>query len=78
MTGSNYAEFTTENLVRLFQEENDDQAFDQLLKNYYHLIYGTCLKYVQQEADAKDLTSDITILIWEKLPKTTVTNFNSW
>ncbi len=78
MLRSNYAEFTTENLIRLFQDEKDDQAFDQLLKNYYHLIYGTCLKFIQQEADAKDLTSDITILIWEKLPAAEVNNFNSW
>jgi len=78
MLQSNYAEFTTENLVRLFQEEKDDMAFDQLLKNNYHLIYGTCLKFVQQEADAKDLTSEITIFLWEKLPETEVNNFNSW
>ena len=78
MLRSNYTEFTTENLIRLFQEEKDDQAFDQLLKNYYHLIYGACLKFVPHEADAKDLTSAITILIWEKLPTANVTNFNSW
>ena len=73
-----YEEFTIENLIRLFQEEHDEKAFDQILKRYYHLIYGACLKFSSNKDDAKDLTLEVCTLIWEKLKLQEVHNFNSW
>ncbi len=78
MINQDYAILSTESLIRFFREEKDEKAFDQLLKNYYHLIYGACLKHTQQEADAKDIAAEVCTTIWEKLKTMEVENFSSW
>ncbi len=54
----------------------DDLA--ALYKPMMPLVYGSCLKYLRNEADAEDAVMDIFEKIAVKLRKTKIDHFKSW
>ena len=50
----------------------------ELYKRYRHLVFGSCLKYFKNRADAEDAVSEIFVLIDKKLKIHDVSNFKSW
>ena len=46
---------------------NKDLTYTSILKEYKSRIYKTCLSYIGDEENAKDVLQDICIIIWEKL-----------
>lgn len=65
-------------LIVQYKRTNDLNVLGNLYQRYMELVYGVCLKYLQDSDDAKDST----ILIFEelitKLQKHEVENFKSW
>lgn len=50
----------------------------ELYQRYTHLVYGVCMKYVQNEAQAEDMTMQIFEKLIQDLKKHHVTTFKPW
>jgi RNA polymerase sigma factor (sigma-70 family) len=65
-------------LVAQYKQTNDNALVGELYKRYTHLIFGVCMKYLKNEADAQDAS----ILIFEKLlidlKKYEIQQFKAW
>lgn len=67
-------------LLRRFGEEGDITVLGQLYERYMHLVYGVCLKYLEEREAAKDEVMNI----FEKLVTTVprqreeIVNFRTW
>ena len=53
-------------------------GISELYKRYNHLVFGSCLKYFKNRADAEDAVNEIFMLIDKKLKVHDVSNFKSW
>lgn len=73
-----YNNYTDEEVIHIFLENNDIEAIGVLYKRYSDLTYGLMLKYIQDSEKSADLMMDL----FEKLPsllkKYTIQNFRSW
>jgi RNA polymerase sigma factor (sigma-70 family) len=47
--------------------KGEKQAIEQLVLTYRDSVYRTCLAYVQNQADAEDLTQEVFVKLFEKL-----------
>ncbi|SDE01928.1 RNA polymerase sigma factor [Niabella drilacis] len=72
------AERSDAELLDQFKLENDQDALAHLYLRYSDLIYGVCLKYLEDPEDAKDAVMNIYQEIREKLPRHEVQHFKSW
>lgn len=65
-------------LIVLFLSTGKNRYIEVLFDRYFHLVFGTCLKYLKNETDSNDATS----LIFEKLliniKKQEIKNLGSW
>ena len=50
----------------------------ELYRRYIPLVYGLCLKYLGNEAEAQDAVMDIYASLSEKVMKYDIDNFNAW
>ena len=55
-------------LVRSFKN-GDEKAFDRLFEKYQIPLYSICYRYARNEDDARDLTQDIFIKVYNNLKK---------
>lgn len=67
-----------EELLRAYQQSGDHQYISQLYMRYVELIYGVCLKYYKNRADAKDATSEIYILLLRRIQGKSIDNWKPW
>lgn len=69
---------TDEDLLLIYKDKQDQNALAILYKRYMHLVYGLCLKYLKDNAQAEDMVMHI----YEKLLKDTlkhdIKHFKSW
>lgn len=72
------AERSDAELLDQFKLENDQEALAHLYLRYSDLIYGVCLKYLEDPEDAKDAVMNIYQELREKLPRHEVQQFRSW
>lgn len=72
------AERSDAELLDQFKLENDQEALAHLYLRYSDLIYGVCLKYLEDPEDAKDAVMNIYQELREKLPRHEVQHFKSW
>lgn len=54
------------------------KVLGELFQRYSHLVYGVCLKYLQDRDEAKDAVMEIFEKLIEDLLKHEVSNFKSW
>ena len=64
--------------IRLYQETSDQKYAIALYKPYIELVYGVCLKYYKNKADAEDAAMSVYELVARKLKTHQVENFKSW
>lgn len=67
-----------ENLLAQFKETGSQEVLASLYLKYSDLLYGTCLKYLEDAEEAKDAVMNIYQELLRKLPTHEVTNFKSW
>ncbi|MGJ7031713.1 RNA polymerase sigma factor [Niabella hirudinis] len=72
------AEESDTELLDQFKLRNDQEALARLYLRYSDLIYGVCLKYLEDPEDAKDAVMNIYQELREKLPRHEVQHFKSW
>jgi len=51
-------------LARVAKRER--AAFEELYTRYSNILYATALKFLKQDADARDVVQDVFIQIWDK------------
>jgi RNA polymerase sigma-70 factor (ECF subfamily) len=56
-------------LVRLREQPGDDVAWKEFVQRYRPYIYAYCLAFPMQPADAEDVTQNVLLRLFEKLPE---------
>lgn len=69
---------TDEELVEYYRNSHDTVYIGELYLRYTHLVYGVCLKYLNDSHDAKDATMQIFEQLIRELKKHRITAFKSW
>jgi len=64
--------------VLLYQQNGDLQVLAGLYQRYMELVYGVCLKYLQDNETAKDAVMQVFEELVQKLKKHEIDNFKSW
>ncbi len=67
-----------EELVKLFKTNQDTKIIGVIYKRYGHLVYGTCLKKLNDKDQAKDETMKIFGKLSTVLLNSEIQKFNSW
>ena len=67
-----------EELLKQFIQTAEQEFLGQLYARYIPLVYGLCLKYLQQIEDAEDAVNNIYEEIYEKIHNYQVENFKTW
>ena len=67
-----------EELVDYYRNSHDVNYIAELYLRYTHLVYGTCLKYLNSAEDAKEATKQIFEMLVRGLKKHRVTIFRTW
>ena len=70
--------FSNEELLENFLQTGEISVFGELYRRYIPLVYGLCLKYLENKETAYDAVMDIFENVLEKLPHYEVKNFNTW
>ncbi|HMP29855.1 MAG TPA: sigma-70 family RNA polymerase sigma factor [Saprospiraceae bacterium] len=73
-----HPEYTDEELIIAFQSNHDGHYIGELFHRYTDLIFGLCLKYLQNTHDSEDASYEIFETLIVKLKTNNVTHFKSW
>ncbi|MEO1054994.1 MAG: sigma-70 family RNA polymerase sigma factor [Bacteroidota bacterium] len=65
-------------LIALYKESEDINILGDLYARYTHLVYGVCLKYLQDREESKDAVMQIFEKLVSSLKDHEVKNFKSW
>jgi len=65
-------------LIALYKKKGDASYITPLLERYSGLLYGVCLKYLKEEAQAEDAVMQIVEKLLVKLKEHEVSNVKSW
>ena len=74
----NYHNFTDEKLITDYFTNHELNIIGELFKRYTHLVFGVCLKYLQDEEKSKDAVMEIFESLIEKLKTHKVLDFKKW
>lgn len=76
--GPSFQDLPDPELIRLYRAENDPEIIAVLFQRYTHLVYGVCLKYLDDRDDARDAVMEVFENLIGKLADYEITNFKSW
>lgn len=65
-------------LVLKFKESGDNSYLGEIFERYTHLVFGVCLKYLQDHDESKDAVMAIFEKLIDDLKKHEIANFKSW
>jgi len=77
-TNRPYKNWSDDELLIQFGETSNQEILGTLYSRYIPLVYGLCLKYLQQIEDAKDAVSDIYEELNGKIRNYQIENFRTW
>jgi RNA polymerase sigma-70 factor (ECF subfamily) len=67
-----------EELLKRFREDGDIEILGRLYEKYMHLVYGVCLKYLEDRDTAKDEVMNIFEKLVTAVPEQEINNFKTW
>jgi RNA polymerase sigma-70 factor (ECF subfamily) len=67
-----------EELLARYREEGDIGILGQLYERYMHLVFGVCLKYLEEREWAKDEVMNIFEKLVTVVPGQEIGNFRTW
>ena len=67
-----------EELLKSFRGDGDIEALGRLYERYMHLVYGVCLKYLEDREAAKDEVMNIFEKLVTGVPEQEIWNFKTW
>lgn len=73
-----YKQLSDLELIQVLKREYDSIAFGEIYMRYAHLVLGTCLKYLKDDAEAQDLSSKVFEELNAKICKHEIQNFKAW
>jgi len=73
-----YHQLSDEELVSLYRDKSSTDIVGEIYKRYGHLVMGTCMKYLKNQADAEDMTMNIFEKLPHKLNNHSIERFKSW
>jgi len=73
-----YIQWSDDELLKHFIQTSDQELLGQLYSRYVPLVYGLCLKYLQQIEDAEDAVNTIYEELTRKIPGYRIENFKTW
>ncbi|MCF8373660.1 MAG: sigma-70 family RNA polymerase sigma factor [Bacteroidales bacterium] len=65
-------------LVQCYRDSGDSDYVGELFERYHHLVFGVCLKYLNNREEAKDAALQVFEKLMSDLHKHEVHNFSSW
>ena len=65
-------------LLELFSVTKDNEILGRLLQRYTYLLLGVCMKYLNNEDEAKDAVQQVFLKVIHELPRYKVEYFKSW
>ena len=65
-------------IISRYKKLGDAEMLALLFDRYIHLVFGVCLKYLNNKEEAKDAAMEIMESLIDKLLKHNITNFPSW
>ncbi|MDQ6812962.1 MAG: sigma-70 family RNA polymerase sigma factor [Bacteroidota bacterium] len=65
-------------LLELYRQDWQQDVLAQLFLRYTDLVYGTCIKYLGDQEQAKDSVMNIYYELVEKVKKHEIDHFKSW
>ena len=74
----NFSHITDEELLTKYYQSGNNEWLGALLERYTLLLYGTCMKYLKNETQAKDAIQQVFLKAITELAKYKVTYFKSW
>ncbi len=75
---ADYQKLSDEELVHRYAQRGEEVAYNCLFGRYNHLVYGVCLKYLEDVSAAKDTAQQIFIKLLEDLKRFEIEHFKSW
>lgn len=73
-----FKSFADSALVDEYQSSGDKKIIAVFFDRYYHLVYGVCLKYLNDREKAQDATLEIFENLISDLKRHDVNNFSAW
>lgn len=71
-------EYSDEELLSLFKDTSKAEYFQQLYERYIPLVYGLCLKYLQNTEQSQDAVIDIFENLSQKIQGYEIKIFKNW
>ncbi len=65
-------------LIQKYQDSQEQECIAKLYEPYMPMVYGTCLKYLKNSADAQDAMMSIYEIVSKKLKTHEIDNFKPW
>lgn len=65
-------------LLQQYREHSDGESLGILLKRYSLLVFGVCMKYLKNPADAKDASQQVFEKVIQEAHKYEIPYFKSW
>ena len=65
-------------LLEHYRSTGDLEILGELYKRYMHLVFGLCLKYLQNREDARDAVMQVFEKLITEIPRHDIQNFKSW
>jgi RNA polymerase sigma-70 factor (ECF subfamily) len=78
ITHRNKEELPDEVLLERYRSSEDPGILGELYKRYMHLVFGLCLKYLQNREDASDAVMQVFEKLITEVPRHDIQNFRSW
>lgn len=76
--GNKYQGINDNDLPNAFHDLNANKVMAEIYRRFGHLMFGTCLKYLQNKQEAEDCVMEIFEKLPEKLGKYDIKYFKSW
>ena len=73
-----YLQWSDDELLKQFVQTSNQELLGQLYSRYVSLVYGLCLKYLQQIEDAEDAVINIYEELTRKVQNYQIQNFKTW
>ena len=71
-------QWSDDELLKQFIQTSNQELLGQLYSRYVSLVYGLCLKYLQQIEDAEDAVINIYEELTRKIQNYQIENFKTW
>lgn len=74
----NIDRITDSELLQQYNSTGNLEILGELYNQYIHLVYGVCLKYLNNREESKDAVSKIFENLIVEIPKFEIQNFRTW